>query len=142
MSAVQRSKQQVKLFVCCPAVLFTYPDSGERLPSDTVELCRSADAILFGSVGGPVAEQNEPKWKDAEKNAILGLRKTFGLAVNIRPAKVWPFLSDLSPLKHEIIEKGVREHPELSSLRIRMPEEAQQRRYDTPCFTNPISCSS
>ena len=106
---MQHSKQQVELVYVLPNRLFHLPrpDSGEHLPSDTVELCRSADAILFGSVGGPVAEQNEPKWKDAEKNAILGLRKTFGLAVNIRPAKVWPFLSDLSPLKHEIIDKGV-----------------------------------
>jgi 3-isopropylmalate dehydrogenase len=77
------------------------------LPQDTIDICRGADAILFGSVGGPVALQNEPKWKDAEKTAILGLRKTFDLAVNIRPAKVWPILSELSPLKHEIIAKGV-----------------------------------
>lgn len=84
-----------------------WEEKGEHLPAETIELCRDADAILFGSVGGPVAEQNNPKWKDAEKTAILGLRKTFDLAVNIRPAKVWPILSELSPLKHEIIAKGV-----------------------------------
>ena len=43
---------------------------------------------MFGSVGGPVEAQHEPQWKDAEKNSLLGLRKTFELAVNVRPAKV------------------------------------------------------
>ena len=45
------------------------------------------DAILFGSVGGPVDKQHEPQWKDCEKNALLGLRKRFKLAVNLRPSK-------------------------------------------------------
>jgi len=62
---------------------------------------------LFGSVGGPVEEQHLPKWRDAEKNALLGLRGEFQLAVNIRPACVYPFLAHLSPLKPEIINKGV-----------------------------------
>ena len=51
--------------------------------------------------------QHEPKWKDSEKNALLGLRKEFSLAVNVRPAKVYPLLAELSPLKPEIINKGV-----------------------------------
>lgn len=40
------------------------------------QACALADAILFGSVGGPVDEQHLPKWKNCEKNALLGLRKT------------------------------------------------------------------
>jgi 3-isopropylmalate dehydrogenase len=72
---------------------------------DVLHLHRS-DAILFGSVGGPVDEQDKLKWKDAEKNSLLGLRKTFDLAVNIRPATVYPMLSSLSPLKASIIEKA------------------------------------
>jgi 3-isopropylmalate dehydrogenase len=54
-----------------------------------------------------VDAQHEPQWKDAEKNSLLGLRKEFQLAVNVRPAKVWPLLADLSPLKPEIINAGV-----------------------------------
>lgn len=80
---------------------------GEHLPEETVELCEKSDAILFGSVGGPVEDQANPKWKDAEKNAILGIRKKFNLGINLRPAKVYEILSHLSPLKPEIIEKGV-----------------------------------
>lgn len=48
-----------------------------------------------------------PQWKDAEKNCLLGLRKNFNLAVNIRPAKIYTMLPDLSPLKPSIIANGV-----------------------------------
>ncbi|MDP2625172.1 MAG: isocitrate/isopropylmalate family dehydrogenase, partial [Candidatus Peregrinibacteria bacterium] len=84
-----------------------YEVNGEHLPASVLDLCRDSDAILFGSVGGPVDQQDNPKWKDAEKNSLLGLRKAFNLAINLRPATVYPMLSHLSPLKPEIIEKGV-----------------------------------
>ena len=80
---------------------------GCHLPQETIDLCARADTILFGSVGGPVTAQDEPKWKDSEKNALLGLRKEFQLAVNVRPAKVYPLLAELSPLKPAIINQGV-----------------------------------
>ena len=54
-----------------------YESTGEHLPKKTLETCESADAILFGSVGGPVHLQHEPKWANAERNAILGMRKHF-----------------------------------------------------------------
>lgn len=85
-------------------------EAGEEpshLPAVTVEACESADAILFGSVGGPVDQQHEPRWKDCEKNALLGLRKRFNLAVNLRPSRVYDFLAHLCPLKPSIIGAGV-----------------------------------
>lgn len=78
-----------------------------HLPKQTIELCEQSDAILFGSVGGPVDAQEDPKWKDCEKTCLLGLRKHFGLNVNLRPSKILPFLSHLSPIRQSIIEKGV-----------------------------------
>mmetsp|Transcript_31032 Transcript_31032/g.66754 ORF Transcript_31032/g.66754 Transcript_31032/m.66754 type:complete len:367 (-) Transcript_31032:195-1295(-) len=78
-----------------------------HIPASTIELCASSDAILFGSVGGPVDKQHEPQWKDCEKNALLGLRKKFNLANNLRPSKVYPFLAHLCPLKPSIISAGV-----------------------------------
>jgi 3-isopropylmalate dehydrogenase len=81
--------------------------AGCHLPEATVAVAREADAVLFGSVGGPVGAQSEPKWKDAERNAILGLRKALNLAINIRPSKVYAALSHLSPLKTEVIGAGV-----------------------------------
>jgi len=80
---------------------------GDHFPEETKVGCEGADAILFGSVGGPVAEQNTPKWSNSEKNSLLGLRKTFDLAINLRPAVVFPMLSSISPLRADIIEKGV-----------------------------------
>ena len=80
---------------------------GEHLPASTVSTCERSDAILFGSVGGPVDAQHLPKWKDAERTAILGMRARFNLAINIRPSKVYAALSHLCPLKTEIIGAGV-----------------------------------
>jgi len=79
----------------------------KHLPDATLAGCREADAILFGSVGGPVDQQNEARWQDCEKNSLLGLRKTFNLAVNLRPSCVYPYLSHLCPLKPSIIGDGV-----------------------------------
>ena len=80
---------------------------GAHLPEQTVATCATADAILFGSVGGPVDAQHLPKWKDAERAAILGMRARFALAVNVRPSKVYTALAHLSPLKAEVIGSGV-----------------------------------
>lgn len=82
-------------------------ETPSHLPASTVKACEDSDAILFGSVGGPVDQQHEPRWKDCEKNALLGLRKRFQLATNLRPSKVYPFLSHLCPLKPSIIGSGV-----------------------------------
>ncbi len=77
-----------------------------HLPEETIAICKSADAILFGSVGGPIAEQQNPKWKNCEANSLLGLRKHFQFSVNYRPAKVYPALQDFCPLKNELIKDG------------------------------------
>ena len=81
--------------------------TGEHFPESTRQACVDSEAILFGSVGGPVSEQHLPKWKDSEKNAVLGMRKAFDLAVNVRPATVYPALAHASPLRSEIVDKGV-----------------------------------
>jgi 3-isopropylmalate dehydrogenase len=80
---------------------------GSHMPEETLKLCRESDAILFGSVGGPVADMNLPKWKNCEANSILSLRKTFNFNVNLRPVKVIPELAALCPLREEIIARGV-----------------------------------
>jgi 3-isopropylmalate dehydrogenase len=83
-----------------------YDEFKEHLPKETLELCKNSDAILFGSVGGPVNEQHLEKWKGVEKNALLGLRKEFGLYANLRPAKLYPQLANASSLRKDIAEKG------------------------------------
>ncbi|MDX9780116.1 MAG: 3-isopropylmalate dehydrogenase [Candidatus Neomarinimicrobiota bacterium] len=79
---------------------------GEHLPQKTLDICRRSDAILFGSVGGPVREQQHPKWAGAEVNSLLGLRKTFNLYANLRPAKLYPALASASPLREDTAKKG------------------------------------
>ncbi|MBS1992057.1 MAG: 3-isopropylmalate dehydrogenase [Cyanobacteria bacterium SZAS LIN-3] len=84
-----------------------YDKYGSHMPEETLALCRQSDAILFGSVGGPVAEMHLPKWKNCEANSILNLRKTFKFNANFRPVKILPELQDISPLKAEVIQRGV-----------------------------------
>ncbi len=84
-----------------------FDEYGEHLPQETIEVCRRSDAILFGSVGGPLAESDLPKWKGCETRSILALRKTFGLAANFRPATVYPQLEAISPLKRELVHQGI-----------------------------------
>ncbi len=78
---------------------------GEALPQSTVKGCEQADAILFGSVGGPKWE-NLPPTKQPERASLLGLRGHFGLFCNMRPAKLEAALSSLSPLREDISSAG------------------------------------
>ncbi len=80
-------------------------EDGSALPAATVEICRAADAVLFGSVGGPKWEHLPPD-EQPERGALLPLRKIFGLFCNLRPAIIFPALTDNSSLKPEVIEGG------------------------------------
>ena len=77
-----------------------YKRHGHPLPPATLEAAKSADAVLFGSVGDPECD-NLPRHLRPEQ-AILGLRQALGLFANLRPAKLFPGLEDLSALRPEI----------------------------------------
>lgn len=79
--------------------------TGKCLPEDTVDICKSSDAVLLGAVGGPKWD-NLPGDERPER-ALLGLRKALGLFANLRPAMVFDELADASPLKPEIIDGGL-----------------------------------
>jgi 3-isopropylmalate dehydrogenase len=79
--------------------------TGHPLPAETVSACESADAILFGSVGGPKWESLPPDLQP-ERGALLPLRKHFGLFANLRPGVCLPALTHASPVKHELIADG------------------------------------
>lgn len=74
---------------------------GDPLPEDTLKVCESSRAILFGAVGGP-AYDNLPRASRPEQG-LLRLRKHFDLFANLRPATVYPELADASPLRPEIV---------------------------------------
>ncbi|MFC0118967.1 3-isopropylmalate dehydrogenase [Pseudoalteromonas xiamenensis] len=78
---------------------------GEALPDVTLKACEAADAILFGSVGGPKWEHLPPH-QQPERASLLPLRKHFGLFCNLRPAQLLPALSAASPLRADISAKG------------------------------------
>lgn len=78
---------------------------GDPLPQTELDKCLASDSVLLGAIGGPKWE-GLPGEKRPEKG-LLRLRAGMGLYANTRPAKIWPQLADASPLKQEIVEKGI-----------------------------------
>ncbi len=79
--------------------------TGHPLPPETIAASEKADAILFGSVGGPQWESLPPDIQP-ERGALLPLRKHFGLFANLRPGVCLPALIHASPVKNELIPDG------------------------------------
>jgi 3-isopropylmalate dehydrogenase len=78
-----------------------YDAAGEPLPARTLELARSADAVLLGAVGGPRYDAL-PRALRPEQG-ILAIRKALGLFANLRPALLYPELAAVSSLKPEVV---------------------------------------
>ncbi|STO55609.1 3-isopropylmalate dehydrogenase [Canicola haemoglobinophilus] len=78
---------------------------GMPLPAETLAGCESADAILFGSVGGPKWTHLPPD-QQPERGALLPLRKHFKLFCNLRPATLYQGLEKFCPLRADIAAKG------------------------------------
>ena len=78
-----------------------YDAFGQPLPDATLKLAQQADAVLFGSVGGPqydsLVREHRPE------KAILGLRKECDFFANLRPATVFPELADASTLRADVV---------------------------------------
>ena len=79
---------------------------GTAFPDSTHQICQAADAILFGSVGGPKWESLPPK-EQPERAALLPIRKAFSLYANVRPGLLYSELSEASPLKTNRIPNGI-----------------------------------
>jgi len=82
-----------------------YDLHGHPLPGSTVKTAEAAEAILFGSVGGPKWESLPPELQP-ERGALLPLRKHFKLYCNLRPAKVYKALASACPLRADIVGDG------------------------------------
>ena len=78
-----------------------YDAAGEPLPAHTLEIARSADAIVLGAVGGPRYDRL-PRAQRPEQG-ILAIRKALGLFANLRPALLYPELAAVSSLKPEVV---------------------------------------
>jgi 3-isopropylmalate dehydrogenase len=77
--------------------------TGTPLPEETLEICRSSDAVLFGAIGDPKYD-NDPRAKVRPEQGLLAMRKELGLFANVRPVSTFSSLADKSPLKREIVE--------------------------------------
>jgi 3-isopropylmalate dehydrogenase len=78
-----------------------YDAAGTPLTNETLAEAMAADAVLFGSVGGP-------KWESLPfelqpERGLLKLRKEMDLFANLRPAVVFDALADASALKRELV---------------------------------------
>ena len=84
-----------------------YDQTGRPLPPETLELCKSSDAVLLGAVGGPKWDAIQPASLRPEVGALLPLRKELGLFANLRPAILFPALSGVSSLRADIVANGL-----------------------------------
>jgi len=74
--------------------------TGTPLPDVTLQSCLRADAVLLGAVGGP-------KWDHLPGPArpeagLLQLRRELGVFANLRPVRLFPSVSGVSPLRPEV----------------------------------------
>lgn len=75
---------------------------GTALSEDTLKMCSTKDAVLFGAVGDP--RYDDPQGKVRPEDGILDIRKGLGLFANLRPVKLFPHLIDSTPIKPEIVK--------------------------------------
>lgn len=80
-------------------------ETGNPLPEETIRICSDADAISLGAVGG--YKWDDPTAKVRPEQGLLGIRKHFQLYANLRPVKVFPALANLTPLRADLVEKGI-----------------------------------
>ena len=78
---------------------------GTALPPETIEICKSANAVLLGAIGGWKWD-TLPGAKRPER-ALLELRKELALFSNIRPALLFKELIEACPLRPDIIGDGL-----------------------------------
>ncbi|MEE9408460.1 MAG: 3-isopropylmalate dehydrogenase [Polaribacter sp.] len=76
--------------------------TGNPLPEETIEICKKADAILFGAIGDP--KYNDPSLKIRPEQALLNLRQELDLFCNRNPVRAYDQLIKNSPLRREIIK--------------------------------------
>lgn len=78
---------------------------GICLPNETVDICKKSDSVMLGALGGPAYDSQPPS--NRPEKALLSLREQLELYANLRPAKIYPSLSDACPLKDEIVQGGL-----------------------------------
>ncbi len=75
---------------------------GQAISDATVDKALRADAVLLGAVGGP--KWDRVPYEVRPEAGLLRLRKDLALFANLRPARCFDALADLSSLKRELVE--------------------------------------
>lgn len=78
-----------------------YDQYGAPYPEFTQNLCRQADAVLLGAVGGPQYDNLDRPLRP--ERGLLAIRKDLNLFANLRPAVLYPELANASTLKPEVV---------------------------------------
>lgn len=84
-----------------------YDATGHPLPPETLALCRRSDAVLLGAVGGPKWDMVQPASLRPEVGALLPLRRELQLFANLRPARLFSALANVSSLRPDVIGDGL-----------------------------------
>ncbi|MGW8268352.1 MAG: isocitrate/isopropylmalate family dehydrogenase, partial [Longimicrobiales bacterium] len=74
--------------------------TGRPLPEETSDLCLEADAALLGAVGDPAFDGADVR----PEQALLALRRKFGLFANLRPVWVFPQTAGLTPFRPGVLD--------------------------------------
>ena len=75
---------------------------GVAIRPEDVDVCRAADAVYLGAVGGP--KWDDPTSSVRPEQALFTLRGGLGLFANLRPVTVHPTLVSASPLRPELLD--------------------------------------
>ncbi|MFC0820780.1 3-isopropylmalate dehydrogenase [Moraxella marmotae] len=78
-----------------------YDEYGSPYPEFTQNLCRKADAVLLGAVGGPQYDTLERSLRP--ERGLLAIRRDLNLFANLRPAILYKELANASTLKPEVV---------------------------------------
>lgn len=78
-----------------------YDEYGHPYPEFTQNICRQADAVLLGAVGGPQYDKLERSLRP--ERGLLAIRKDLNLFGNLRPAILYPELANASTLKPDVV---------------------------------------
>lgn len=79
-----------------------YDAHGKSISEAAMAKAMAADAVLFGSVGGP--KWDGVPYEVRPEAGLLRLRKDMDLFANLRPAICYPGMADASSLKREVVD--------------------------------------
>ncbi|MDO5687683.1 MAG: 3-isopropylmalate dehydrogenase [Neisseria sp.] len=100
LEVLQRDGLDIR-FEYAPLGGAAYDEYGAPYPEFTQNICRAADAVLLGAVGGPKYDHLERPLRP--ERGLLAIRKDLNLFANLRPAVLYPELADASTLKPEVV---------------------------------------